>query len=123
LPISTLSTVTLRLRTHIVLRHPKLLIPPAPLFPYTTLFRSAMSARNIPVVRRRRHAGASGPRRGVLRPRHAHDDSAADHFPGHEIGEHTSELQSRLDLVCRLLLEKKDLLITAFSYVPVSSII
>src|SRR6267378_7477316 len=56
--------------------------PRSTLFPYTTLFRSAPSWRDRP--RRRR------PRREWGRSE-----------------EHTSELQSRRDLVCRLLLEKK----------------
>src|SRR6266496_4814902 len=58
--------------------------PRSTLFPYTTLFRSA---------------GADVP----LRPRRG--DAEEDH--GARSEEHTSELQSRRDLVCRLLLEKK----------------
>src|SRR3712207_6973358 len=82
--------------------------PRSTLFPYTTLFRSR--AR---VAQRDAHAGAGG---GLL-ARHgvdplvlagpAHDDEvpAAGRVPRSE--EHTSELQSRQYLVCRLLLEKK----------------
>src|SRR6266536_5325396 len=57
--------------------------PRSTLFPYTTLFRST-----------------DGDRRGSprLRPRPRRH---------HRSEEHTSELQSRVDLVCRLLLEKK----------------
>src|SRR5438132_6950521 len=62
--------------------------PRSTLFPYTTLFRS-------PASRRRSCAR----RRSSLSSRRA-DGSR-------EIGEHTSELQSHSDLVCRLLLEKK----------------
>src|SRR6266536_5350837 len=58
--------------------------PRSTLFPYTTLFRSA--------TRRRRRL--LGTRRGHPRPSDRSE-------------EHTSELQSRVDLVCRLLLEKK----------------
>src|SRR6266704_3490663 len=61
--------------------------PRSTLFPYTTLFRSA---RTPPRTRAARRSGASAP------------DPAADRSE-----EHTSELQSRFDLVCRLLLEKK----------------
>src|SRR2546430_13653384 len=61
--------------------------PRSTLFPYTTLFRS------VPVRPRRR------PRPRVLR-RHAR--GAPDRSE-----EHTSELQSQSNLVCRLLLEKK----------------
>src|SRR3712207_7221910 len=76
--------------------------PRSTLFPYTTLFRSGgqhagpgeagggAGARHAG-VRRRAGAGArGGDRRGSLRSE-----------------EHTSELQSRQYLVCRLLLEKK----------------
>src|SRR6266403_4923826 len=65
--------------------------PRSTLFPYTTLFRSG------------RRAGASWPGtwpRGAARRR-----SPTASPPRSE--EHTSELQSRRDLVCRLLLEKK----------------
>src|SRR6185369_17760890 len=58
--------------------------PRSTLFPYTTLFRS------------RRHA-AVGAQRHV---EHQHPDAVRSE-------EHTSELQSHLNLVCRLLLEKK----------------
>src|SRR5215207_6702596 len=62
--------------------------PPRPtLFPYTTLFRSPGHARD----------GAGGDLARRDGPRRARDRSE----------EHTSELQSRVDLVCRLLLEKK----------------
>src|SRR6266536_5521692 len=58
--------------------------PRSTLFPYTTLFRSPGRHRDPFRLERRRPAGA--PVRSE---------------------EHTSELQSRVDLVCRLLLEKK----------------
>src|SRR6266436_5225737 len=61
--------------------------PRSTLFPYTTLFRS--HARSSPSRRRRRRR-----RRRMSSPRGRSE-------------EHTSELQSRLQLVCRLLLEKK----------------
>src|SRR2546430_9508431 len=68
--------------------------PRSTLFPYTTLFRSAVprldaGAHPEDVVRRVRHR---------LHP-------AGDHTLRSE--EHTSELQSQSNLVCRLLLEKK----------------
>src|SRR5687768_18328765 len=69
--------------------------PRSTLFPYTTLFRSAPVAA-ARVVRQRRV------RR--LEPR-AEDDRI--HLALRRSEEHTSELQSRLHLVCRLLLEKK----------------
>src|SRR2546429_3341981 len=67
--------------------------PRSTLFPYTTLFRSVVQAGPVRVE-------AVG--RGRHRPQ-AHDQVAARH----RSEEHTSELQSRLHLVCRLLLEKK----------------
>src|SRR5690349_21962889 len=79
--------------------------PTSTLFPYTTLFRSRRGARPGRPDRRRRPPG-----RRVL-PRHAPAAGAggrAARRPGHARSEeHTSELQSRRDLVCRLLLEKK----------------
>src|SRR2546422_6324205 len=68
--------------------------PRSTLFPYTTLFRS-LRRRG----RRRDHL-AGAVRRGLSRRR------VARHH-GQRSEEHTSELQSRLHLVCRLLLEKK----------------
>src|SRR5260370_19743037 len=77
--------------------------PRSTLFPYTTLFRSdRRSVRGRP----RRPRGADRAAAGERRPDeivHAHRAARAD--PRSE--EHTSELQSHLNLVCRLLLEKK----------------
>src|SRR3712207_8008690 len=71
--------------------------PRSTLFPYTTLFRSQPApARAAPGRRARLDGllrGARGPRRGRGGVRRSE--------------EHTSELQSRQYLVCRLLLEKK----------------
>src|SRR2546429_4326463 len=73
--------------------------PRSTLFPYTTLFRSKKEA---PRWRRYRWtATASGLRPAVL----ASLPSRRGIIQRSE--EHTSELQSRLHLVCRLLLEKK----------------
>src|SRR2546428_4500793 len=70
--------------------------PRSTLFPYTTLFRS-LHRDQIPA--RRLH-----PARTVRLHQAAHT-AAPSHL--HRSEEHTSELQSRSDLVCRLLLEKK----------------
>src|SRR5438874_6351313 len=67
--------------------------PRSTLFPYTTLFRSADELRRL-------QQDLVGDGWTVLR----HD--VAQHRPARS-EEHTSELQSRRDLVCRLLLEKK----------------
>src|SRR5690606_42143872 len=106
-------------RVHVRLRRP----PRSTLFPYTTLFRSTTLSVNLGVIRRllsiesmmvraeksppertgtrarastRTRPGRRGPRgpRPPLRGRRNRSE------------EHTSELQSRENLVCRLLLEK-----------------
>src|SRR5260221_3632945 len=61
--------------------------PRSTLFPYTTLFRSVNLEADAPV-------GASASQRQAALDQHRSE-------------EHTSELQSHSDLVCRLLLEKK----------------
>src|SRR2546429_6821714 len=66
--------------------------PRSTLFPYTTLFRSADKGREIAAVLRR------------FTP--AVEQASSDESEARS-EEHTSELQSRLHLVCRLLLEKK----------------
>src|SRR5260370_26648906 len=66
--------------------------PRSTLFPYTTLFRSQTSARSGDFGTARRNNGAM-------------EANAA--LPRLRSEEHTSELQSHLNLVCRLLLEKK----------------
>src|SRR3712207_7188372 len=86
--------------------------PRSTLFPYTTLFRSDARRPGRPRPRRddRRPAGLThrtpeltGP---PARETH-HPDHLAHGQPGRRSEEHTSELQSRQYLVCRLLLEKK----------------
>src|SRR5688572_32609280 len=98
--------------------HPLPPPPPKPtLFPYTTLFRSVTGYRLQPQFLDRIEFGAA-----VLSP---HDSNGLQVFPllvslgmlPRTIGlanvivqrseEHTSELQSQSNLVCRLLLEKK----------------
>src|SRR5699024_12360163 len=81
--------------------------PTPPLFPYTTLFRSPDRGRRC---RTRGDRGGVGERRRTG-DRHLLRDAALvvplrRSEPGRS-EEHTSELQSRFDLVCRLLLEKK----------------
>src|SRR5438046_10284851 len=61
--------------------------PRSTLFPYTTLFRSLLTVFVEPLAQ-------------AARPVPDHIDA--------EIGKHTSELQSLTNLVCRLLLEKKN---------------
>src|SRR3712207_7637195 len=91
--------------------------PRSTLFPYTTLFRSVVAGQR---VRGARGRGAEGgvaalevvehpaaqarPERGLGGEDDRHDQRRSE--------EHTSELQSRQYLVCRLLLEKKKLIIS-----------
>src|SRR5687768_18108433 len=86
--------------------------PRSTLFPYTTLFRSWSGLERAP-CRRQRHGcrarlpavrGAERLRGGVRRGHRRRERQD----PGRS-EEHTSELQSRLHLVCRLLLEKKNI--------------
>src|SRR5690625_6339586 len=77
--------------------------PSCPLFPYTTLFRSEPSvSTSIPLTLTVLSPGVSTARvssSGVW---------SAQSTPPDRSEEHTSELQSRGHLVCRLLLEKKN---------------
>src|SRR3712207_7127011 len=92
--------------------------PRSPLFPYTTLFRSGSGLRSAAGLVCA--AGAPGPRRGRGRrgrppsgPPTRRRTAAASGRPRRSRSEeHTSELQSRQYLVCRLLLEKKKNTIT-----------
>src|SRR2546422_8210867 len=81
--------------------------PRSTLFPYTTLFRSARTASAILTAW---SVSATScvriSRTPALTARHA-QASAAGKRALTRSEEHTSELQSRLHLVCRLLLEKK----------------
>src|SRR2546426_9281741 len=86
--------------------------PRSTLFPYTTLFRSDGEQPGACVrVGGERPVGAVGAEEGLLGeivrlagPERSPDEVAID-LPRSE--EHTSELQSPCNLVCRLLLEKK----------------
>src|SRR3712207_7309520 len=81
--------------------------PRSTLFPYTTLFRSRFPDLAVVLL-------GDGPLREALEKRGAGlGVGGAVRFPGHRADarrseEHTSELQSRQYLVCRLLLEKKN---------------
>src|SRR2546429_1228887 len=82
--------------------------PRSTLFPYTTLFRS-QGSRQHPALRARCGGAYRGPREiERLVDRTALTRRVGLDFLGWlRSEEHTSELQSRLHLVCRLLLEKK----------------
>src|SRR2546429_4181141 len=78
--------------------------PRSTLFPYTTLFRSGHGRDHDPARRAQRdRPGRPETRTGLV-------DGRSE--------EHTSELQSRLHLVCRLLLEKKKTKIPNLKYTP-----
>src|SRR5438067_7439557 len=75
--------------------------PRSTLFPYTTLFRSRWS---------REERGGTEVGRAVQREEERLTSLLSGPFQNQHFArseEHTSELQSRFDLVCRLLLEKK----------------
>src|SRR2546427_9303092 len=85
--------------------------PRSTLFPYTTLFRSARFVRitdpNLPI-------GIPGASEGLdldavvaIHSRPVLGTAEIDSVVGERSEEHTSELQSQSNLVCRLLLEKK----------------
>src|SRR5256712_9206829 len=74
--------------------------PRSPLFPYTTLSRSRQ--KSITAA-----ATAAGSSRCGTWPESANTRRLATGISFARSEEHTSELQSRSDLVCRLLLEKK----------------
>src|SRR5688572_32454579 len=73
--------------------------PRSTLFPYTTLFRSAGDPRGAPPRADRTPPQVSAPGSGPEAPRLRASRTRSE--------EHTSELQSQSNLVCRLLLEKK----------------
>src|SRR5260370_19814183 len=87
--------------------------PRSTLFPYTTLFRSLRDNVPEPLDRARARGILPKPKvgahlviiAGVLR-QNASKVLFVEH--DHRSEEHTSELQSHLNLVCRLLLEKKN---------------
>src|SRR3712207_8792295 len=85
--------------------------PRSTLFPYTTLFRSSMSpAPCAPAMSADHHTSSQGFRRIPTQrgcPRRVHSRQAPKATRASRSEEHTSELQSRQYLVCRLLLEKK----------------
>src|SRR5256885_9633526 len=82
--------------------------PRSTLFPYTTLFRSPQGALDLDI-------GVYDPRLGLSmgelaarsRSQHKSQGFGVPEDRGSRSEEHTSELQSPCNLVCRLLLEKK----------------
>src|SRR5438105_8655164 len=90
--------------------------PKSTLFPYTTLFRSIVGAGGAvyvganfaaPTLSTVTNNGLAKMSFGAANNRVYMDLSGGGYFIDSRSEEHTSELQSRVDLVCRLLLEKK----------------
>src|SRR2546422_6046297 len=88
--------------------------PRSTLFPYTTLFRSQIHLADVGLVHSSLNIDlahvAQRHQQSGLRAQHedrAHRVAHIDVARENRSEEHTSELQSRLHLVCRLLLEKK----------------
>src|SRR2546430_9313861 len=84
--------------------------PRSTLFPYTTLFRSVfekltrpVAGLDLPVAKNIAHL-----EKGLLHDVEAKTGILARHHGEDRSEEHTSELQSQSNLVCRLLLEKKN---------------
>src|SRR3712207_7393195 len=91
--------------------------PRSTLFPYTTLFRSPVG---------RLVAEVEQPAVGARDDQRAHRAATVPQGVGRQLledqrsEEHTSELQSRQYLVCRLLLEKKNFYFLIYLYHPTS---
>src|SRR5438034_2941215 len=78
------------------------------LFPYTTLFRSWLTKPGSWLGERYRHGRSQCSSAISMAQRAMSAQGVPGHSPlRHRSEEHTSELQSHSDLVCRLLLEKK----------------
>src|SRR3712207_7412756 len=97
--------------------------PRSTLFPYTTLFRSGVSGMTVTEVKGfGRQRGHTELYRGAeyvvdFVPKTRIEVAVKDALVDQRSEEHTSELQSRQYLVCRLLLEKKN------SLLPLTSIV
>src|SRR3712207_8820263 len=93
--------------------------PRSTLFPYTTLFRSVARQRVPALAGRLRPRAVGAHVRAALLLGHGHADRDARLLARRRSEEHTSELQSRQYLACRLLLEKNNL--PSPQFVPLSS--
>src|SRR5206468_10477818 len=105
-PLSVLSPLLCFFFFFLILPRP----PSSTLFPYTTLFRSIRARAAAPAS----WPGGAGGGGQSLHPavRLSGGRAAAAGVLRNRSEEHTSELQSRSDLVCRLLLEKKKTLLS-----------
>src|SRR3712207_8142936 len=89
--------------------------PRSTLFPYTTLFRSRLHPRQ---TSHGRHRYTARPRRAESTWARRRALPSSNRAAPRRSEEHTSELQSRQYLVCRLLLEKKNILTLIRDQVP-----
>src|SRR5206468_5142344 len=99
-----LQTIFTPLFFFLMIRRP----PRSTLFPYTTLFRSWDDSGGTPYTSLRLQVESTSVSSRIPRARSSSPARCA------RSEEHTSELQSRSDLVCRLLLEKKNCINGAF---------
>src|SRR3712207_8546134 len=99
--ISSIHTQQLYLFFFLMIRRP----PRSTLFPYTTLFRSADELRGVPGAGAAHWQWECGKRVQAIGG--GAPETGGDDLGGRRSEEHTSELQSRQYLGCRLLLEKK----------------
>src|SRR5687768_18313630 len=93
--------------------------PRSTLFHYTTLFRSP--ARRLPGSERQERHHNDRLALNMIDSHSPHSPPATHSRESARSEEHTSELQSRLHLVCRLLLEKKKIIIIYIS-IPTTNI-
>src|SRR5260370_19851041 len=93
--------------------------PRSTLFPYTTLFRSVLAASScnwLNLVAAPKHSGSTPVANGSSVPVCPAFSARSNHLTFCKRSEeHTSELQSHLNLVCRLLLEKKKKPVLSFA--------
>src|SRR2546430_12473681 len=90
--------------------------PRSTLFPYTTLFRSVLEQVGGKGMPQRMTAGGLSESRLTHGRLHGSLHSLLMQVMTHRSEEHTSELQSQSNLVCRLLLEKKKTTLSLLSH-------
>src|SRR5687768_18175874 len=91
--------------------------PRSTLFPYTTLFRSCRRGDGADRLGRRRPPPVPSLLTSAQERPSGQSEDRGGELPPARSEEHTSELQSRLHLVCRLLLEKKKNIIRMIEYI------
>src|SRR3712207_8938161 len=92
--------------------------PRSTLFPYTTLFRSYTDLQLVTGLVECFDGRLVGAECGIVVTDQPNSDTCSHDSPSARSEEHTSELQSRQYLVCRLLLEKKKTIIHTTTLSP-----